>query len=156
MSWQGFEGGIAAAKEGHDVVMTPSSHCYFNRYQGDPATEPESFRGLLTLKKVYSFEPVPPDLTPEEAKHVIGAQGCLWTEYVTDGKTAEHMILPRLTALSEVVWSTPEQRNWNDFNTRLLKMMKRFEAMGINYSQGSFNVDMPASYNEEKRQPERK
>jgi hexosaminidase len=148
MSWQGFEGGIAAAKQGHDVVMTPSSHCYFNRYQGDPATEPESYRGLLTLKKVYSFEPVPPELTPEEAKHIIGAQGCLWAEYVTDGKTAEYMILPRLTALSEVVWSTPEQRNWNDFNTRLLKMMKRFDAMGLKYSQGSFHVDMSATYNE--------
>lgn len=134
MSWQGFEGGIAAARSGHHAVMTPVSHCYFNIYQGDPATEPISYRGLITLQKVYSFEPVPQELTPEEGKYIIGAQGCLWTEYVTDGKTAEHMILPRLTALSEVVWSSPERRTWEGFSTRLPKMMERFDAMGLAYS----------------------
>ncbi|MBE0666927.1 MAG: family 20 glycosylhydrolase, partial [Bacteroidales bacterium] len=148
MSWQGFEGGIAAAKAGHNVVMTPVSHCYFNIYQGDPATEPASYRGLLTLKKVYSFEPVPAELNEEEAEYVIGAQGCLWTEYVTDGRTAEYMILPRMTALSEVVWSAPESRNWERFNDRLVKMMERFDAMGVNCSKGSYRVDMTASYNE--------
>lgn len=148
MSWQGFEGGIAAAGSGHKAVMTPVSHCYFNIYLGDPVTEPESFRGLLTLKKVYSFEPVPPELTDEEAKMIIGAQGCLWTEYVTDGTTAEYMILPRLTALSEVVWSPADARNWEKFNTRLPGMMKRYDAAGINYSRGSFHVDMSASYDE--------
>ncbi len=149
MSWQGFEGGIAAAKAGHNVVMTPVSHCYFNIYQGDPANEPASYRGLLTLKKVYSFEPVPAELNEEEAEYVIGAQGCLWTEYVTDGRTAEYMILPRMTALSEVVWSTPESRNWEGFNDRLVKMMERFDAMGVNCSKGSYRVDMTASYNAE-------
>lgn len=148
MSWQGFEGGIAAARSGHQAVMTPVSHCYFNVYQGDPATEPESFRGLLTLKKVYSFEPVPPELTPEEAKLIIGTQGCLWTEYVTDGSTAEYMILPRLTALSEVAWSPAEKRDWQGFNHRLPKMMERFDQAGINYSRGSFHVDMSASRDE--------
>jgi hexosaminidase len=148
MSWQGFEGGIAAARSGHKAVMTPVSHCYFNIYQGDPATEPESFRGLLTLKKVYSFEPVPPELNAGEAELIIGAQGCLWTEYITDGATAEYMILPRLTALSEVTWSPAEKRNWEDFNIRLLKMMDRFDAAGINYSRGSFHVDMSASYDD--------
>mgnify|MGYP002388083140 CR=1 FL=1 len=131
MSWQGFEGGIAAAKSGHHAVMTPVSHCYFNIYQDDPATEPASFPGLITLEKVYSFEPVPEELTPEEAKFIIGAQGCLWTEYVTDGKTAEYMVLPRLTALSEVVWSAPESQSWEGFSSRLPKMLERFDAMGL-------------------------
>ena len=149
MSWQGFEGGVAAATSGHNAVMTPVSHCYFNVYQDDPANEPASFRGLLTLKKVYSFEPVPAGLTPEEAKFIIGAQGCLWTEYVTDGKTAEYMVLPRLTALSEVLWSAPEKRDWEDFSARLAVMMKRFDAMGVNYSKGSYRVDMNATYNKE-------
>jgi hexosaminidase len=148
MSWQGFEGGTAAARSGHDAVMTPSSYCYFNVYQGDPAIEPASFRGLLTLKKVYSFEPVPPTLTPEEASHIIGAQGCLWTEFVTDGERAEHMILPRLTALAEVMWTPPGERNWEDFSLRLRTMMERFDIMGLNYSIGSFHVDMSASYDE--------
>jgi len=148
MSWQGFEGGVAAAKTGHNAVMTPVSHCYFNIYQGDPSTEPPSYRGLLTLKKVYSFEPVPAELTPEEAKYIIGAQGCLWTEYVTDSKTAEYMILPRLTALSEVVWSAPENRSWEGFSTRLLKMMEHFDAMGVSYSKGSYRVEMAASSSE--------
>jgi hexosaminidase len=148
MSWQGFDGGIAAARSGHKAVMAPVSHCYFSVYQGDPDTEPESFRGRLTLKKVYSFEPVPPELAAEEAKLITGAQGCLWTEYVTDSKTAEYMILPRLTALSEVVWSMADRRDWIDFNKRLPKMMERFEAAGINYSRGSFHVDMSASYDE--------
>ncbi len=148
MSWQGFEGGIAAARSGHRAVMAPVSHCYLNVYQGDPATEPESFRGLLTLKKVYSFEPVPPELTADEAKMIIGAQGCLWTEYISDGATAEYMILPRLTALSEVVWSPAGSRDWEGFNHRLPKMMERFDAAGINYSRGSFHVDMSASYDE--------
>jgi hexosaminidase len=148
MSWQGFEGGEAAARSGHEAVMAPVSHCYFNVYQGDPATEPESFRGLLTLKKVYSFEPVPPELSAEEADFIIGAQGCLWTEYITDGATAEYMILPRLTALSEVVWTPAESRNWEGFNRRLPKMMERFDAAGLNYSRGSYNVDMSASWDE--------
>lgn len=148
MSWQGFEGGIAAARSGHKAVMAPASHCYLSVYQGDPSTEPESFRGRLTLKKVYSFEPVPAGLTQEESRMIIGAQGCLWTEYITDGKTAEYMILPRLSALSEVVWSPASGRNWEDFNNRLPKMMERFEAAGINFSRGSYSVDMSASFDE--------
>jgi hexosaminidase len=137
MSWRGFEGGIEAARAGHDVVMTPISHTYFNLYQADPATEPLAYRGLITLEKVYSFEPVPEGLTYDEAKHIIGAQACLWTEMVHNGKTAEYMILPRLTALSEVLWSAPESRNWDDFIIRLPEMTERFDIMRINYSKSS-------------------
>jgi len=148
MSWQGFEGGIKAATSGHRAVMAPVSHCYFNVYQGDPASEPESFRGLLTLRKVYSFEPVPAELSTEESDFIIGAQGCLWTEYITDGTTAEYMILPRLTALSEVVWTPAGERSWKGFNHRLTQMMKRYDEAGINYSRGSCRVDMSASFDE--------
>lgn len=140
MSWRGFEGGLAAAKSGHHAVMTPVSHCYFNIYQGDPENEPLAFPGLITLKKVYDFEPVPEELTPEEAKYIIGAQGCLWTEFVTDGKTAEYMILPRLTALSEVMWSITENRTWEGFVTRLPKMTERFDAIGLAYARPSVEI----------------
>jgi len=137
MSWRGFDGGIEAAKAGHDVVMTPVSHTYFNLYQADPATEPLAYRGIITLEKVYLFEPVPAGLSEDEAKHIIGAQACLWTEMVPDGRMAEYMILPRLTALSEVLWSAPENRSWDDFIIRLPKMMERFEVMGLNYSKSA-------------------
>ncbi len=148
MSWQGFEGGVMAARTGHKAVMTPTSYCYFNVYQGDPATEPGSFSGLLTLRKVYSFEPVPPELTPEESKYIIGAQACLWAEFIADGRQAEYMLLPRLTALSEVLWSPAGKRDWNSFNQRLKPMMQRFEAAGINHSTGTYRVDMFASWDE--------
>lgn len=137
MSWRGFDGGIEAAKAGHDVVMTPVSHTYFNLYQADPATEPLAYRGMITMEKVYLFEPVPDGLTEDEAKHIIGAQACLWTEMVQDGRTAEYMILPRLTALSEVLWSAPESKSWESFKIRLPGMMKRFDVMGLNYSKSA-------------------
>ena len=139
---------MSAARSGHDAVMTPSCHCYFNVYQEDPETEPPSFRGQLNMKKVCSFELVPPTLTQEKASHITGAQGCLWTEYGLDGRQAEHMILPRLTALSEVMWSPPGKRNWEDFISRLRSMLNRFNIMGLNYHKGSFHVDMSASYDE--------
>jgi hexosaminidase len=137
MSWREFDGGIEAAKAGHNVVMTPVSHTYFNLYQADPATEPLAYRGIINLEKVYLFEPVPDGLTEDEAKHIIGAQACLWTEMVPDGRTAEYMILPRLTAMSEVLWSATESRNWVDFNIRLIRMMEHFDVMGLNYSKSS-------------------
>ena len=137
MSWRGFDGGLEAAKAGHDVVMTPISHTYFNLYQADPATEPLAYRGIISLETVYLFEPVPDGLTEEEAKHIIGAQACLWTEMVTDGRMAEYMILPRLTALSEVLWSSKESRNWEQFKIRLPVMMERFDAIGLNYSKSA-------------------
>lgn len=146
MSWRGFEGGIAAAKSGHEVVMTPTSHCYFNVYQGDAADEPEAFSGYLSLKKVYSFEPVPSGLTDEEAKFIIGGQGDLWTEMVRDGSRAEYMVLPRMTALSEVLWSPRESRDWQRFNTNLTSMTRRFDVMGLNYSKGTYKVEMSPSF----------
>ncbi|MES2747970.1 MAG: beta-N-acetylhexosaminidase, partial [Bacteroidota bacterium] len=106
MSWRGTEGGIAAAKENHDVVMSPGSHCYFDHYQGDPKHEPLAFGGYTTVEKVYSFNPIPTELTAEEGKYILGAQGNVWTEYINTPQEVEYMAMPRMAALSEVVWGT--------------------------------------------------
>jgi hexosaminidase len=146
MSWRGMAGGVEAAEMGHDVVMTPGSHCYFDHYQADPATEPKAWGGFTTLKKVYSFNPVPQKLDQAKARHILGAQGNVWTEYMKTPEKVEYMILPRMTALSEVLWSTPESRDWENFSVRMEKMYKRFEQMGVNYSEGSFQVSMRAKF----------
>ncbi|NQV42244.1 MAG: family 20 glycosylhydrolase [Candidatus Marinimicrobia bacterium] len=142
MSWRGFKGGVAAAKAGHDVVMTPTSHVYFDYYQGDPKTEPQAIGGYTPLKKVYSYEPIPEELSAEEAKYVLGSQANLWTEFVKTTSHAEYMVLPRMTALSEVLWSAKDHRDWPDFQKRLQGLLPRFKALGWNYSPGTFLVDI--------------
>ena len=133
MSWRGMEGGIEAAREGHDVIMTPTSHCYFDYYQADPEQEPLAIRGLTPLEKVYSFEPVPEMLSAEDAEHILGAQGNVWTEYMATTDYVEYMVFPRMLALSEVVWSPPDLRNWEDFVQRLPDHLRYFDALGVNY-----------------------
>ncbi len=133
MSWRGTEGGIAAAKAHHDVVMSPTSHCYFDYYQGDPAYEPEAIGGYLPLHKVYSFEPTPSELNEEEQKYVLGAQGNVWTEYIPTPADVEYMALPRMCALAEVVWTSKELKNYDDFEFRMGKQYLRLDAMGANY-----------------------
>ncbi|WP_346858051.1 family 20 glycosylhydrolase [uncultured Draconibacterium sp.] len=140
MSWRGSGPGTEAAKLGHDVVMTPTSHCYFDYYQGDPSLEPKAFGGKITLKKVYHYEPVPENLTTEEAKHIIGAQANIWTEQMPNGKHVEYMIMPRMTALSEVLWSTKESRDWGNFSKRMETQYQRFEKLDINYATSAFQV----------------
>lgn len=140
MSWRGTQGGIDAAKQGHDVIMTPESHCYFNFYQGPQNEEPLAFDGYTPLSKVYEFDPVVPTMTPEEAKHVLGGQANLWAEYLPGPKDSEYMIFPRLAALSEVLWSTKETRNWNDFTSRLTYLLQRYNYLGINYAKSAFLV----------------
>jgi hexosaminidase len=142
MSWRGEAGGIAAAKAGHDVIMTPTSHVYFDYYQGDPTTEPQAIGGYLTLKKVYSYEPIPAELNKDEQKYILGSQGNLWTEFVKTQDHAEYMVLPRMTAMAEVVWTEAEKREWNDFYSRLHKLFPRFEQLGWNYSQGTFLLEI--------------
>jgi hexosaminidase len=139
MSWRGFEGGIEAAKMGHDVVMCPTSHCYFDYYQANPDNEPEAIGGYTTLKQVYSFRPTPPVLTDKEARHILGAQGNVWTEYIATPEHAEYMALPRMSALAEVVWSPDSLLQWQDFNQRMLKQMERLDAMNVNYSLSAYN-----------------
>ena len=133
MSWRGMDGGITAAKLGHDVVMSPGDYAYLDFYQGDPATEPLAICCYLPLDTVYAFEPVPRELTPQQATHILGAQGNLWTEYISTPWYAEYMLLPRMMALSEVVWSPKEARNWNSFVARLPAQFARLDAMGMNY-----------------------
>jgi len=146
MSWRGVEGGIASARMGHQVIMCPVSHCYFDYYQANPEFEPEAIGGFTTLKKVYHYEPVPEELNAEEAKYISGAQGNLWTEYIATPDHAEYMALPRMTALAEVVWSKKEARNWDDFRQRFETEKKRLKLMDVNYSEGSWQVDFTTTY----------
>jgi hexosaminidase len=133
MSWRGMQGGIEAARQGHDVVMTPTSHVYFDYLQGDSAQEPLGIGGFLPLEKVYGFEPVPAELSLDEARRILGAQGNLWTEYIPTESHAEYMANPRLLALSEVVWSPPEGRDFSDFARRLPWHLERMDAKGVHY-----------------------
>jgi len=131
MSWRGMEGGIEAARQGHDVIMTPTSHMYFDYYQAPKEKEPLAIGGLLPLQKVYMFEPTPEALTGEEAEYVLGVQANLWTEYIPTGDYAEYMAYPRACALAEVAWTPQENRDYTDFHQRLQHHVKRLEAMGV-------------------------
>ena len=133
MSWRGTEGGIAAARAGHDVVMTPTSHLYFDYYQGARRYEPLAGGGMVTLEQVYSYEPVPAVLTAAQAKHILGAQGNVWTEYMKDASHVEYMVLPRMLALAEVTWSPRQVRNWASFTARLPRELAALDSLGVNY-----------------------
>jgi hexosaminidase len=133
MSWRGTAGGIAAAREGHDVVMAPTSHTYLDYYQSrDLKKEPRAFGGFLPLDTVYAYEPVPAALNAAEAKHILGAQGQLWTEYMKTPRHVEYMAFPRLSALSEVVWTPAALKDFADFRARLEVHMRRLAALGVN------------------------
>ncbi len=140
MSWRGTDGAVQAAKEKHNVILTPGSHCYFDHYQSDNENEPLAFGGFLPLEKVYSFNPIPEELNEEEAKYVLGAQGNVWTEYIQTPEKVEYMAFPRAIALSEVVWSTEEHRNYPDFINRLEHFNKRLDAMNVNYANHLYEV----------------
>lgn len=133
MSWRGTEGGIAAAKMGHDVVMSPNNECYFDHYQGDKETEPLAIGGYTDLKDVYSYEPIPKELTEIEAEHILGAQANVWTEYIATEDHLEYMVLPRMCALSEVIWNAPENKNYEDFIARLKQHLIRLENKNYNF-----------------------
>lgn len=140
MSWRGEAGGIEAAKMGHDVVMTPGNPLYFDHYQAGPEGEPMAIGGMNTLKKVYDYNPIPKELNAEQAKHVLGAQANLWAEYITKPAGVEYMVLPRMAALAEVVWSTQESKDFKNFSERLLTQFRAYEQKGYNYSPGNFTV----------------
>ncbi|MDE3066622.1 MAG: beta-N-acetylhexosaminidase [Verrucomicrobiota bacterium] len=132
MDWIG--GAVEAASAGHDVVMTPTTYCYFDHYQStNHATEPRAIGGFLPLKQVYSFEPVPANLPAPDDSRILGAQANLWTEYVASLPHAEYMLFPRLCALAEVVWSPKDARNWKDFQQRLAVNERRLDESGVNY-----------------------
>lgn len=132
MSWQGEAGGIAAAKENHQVIMTPGSHVYLDHSQTKNEKE-VTIGGFLPLEKVYSYEPIPKELNEQQAKYVLGAQGNVWTEYMANPAKVEYMIFPRLSALSEVLWSPKESKNWTEFQTKIETMKKRYTMWGANY-----------------------
>jgi hexosaminidase len=134
MSWRGEDGGIAAARAGHDVVMAPGSRTYFDHYQSaDTAAEPLAIGGYLPLDTVYSYEPVPAALTDAEARHVLGSQGQVWTEYIPDAKRVEYMAFPRACALAEVLWTPKAERDFADFTTRLATHLERLRVLDVNY-----------------------
>ena len=141
MSWRGMEGGIEAAQLGHDVIMTPTSFCYFDYYQtADTQDEPLGIGGYVPIEKVYSLEPVPAALTKEQGKHILGAQANLWTEYIASTEHVEYMILPRMAALAEVQWTQPEKKDFKDFTTRLARLMKFYQRDGFNYAKHVFDL----------------
>ncbi|MDT8369786.1 MAG: family 20 glycosylhydrolase [Longimicrobiales bacterium] len=133
MSWRGTAGGVEAARAGHDVVMTPTSHMYFDYYQGDPEREPLAFGGYLPLEQVYAFEPVPAELSADEARHILGVQANVWTEYMKTPDHVEYMVFPRLFALAEVAWSEPAARSFASFFNRMGWHMERLDALGVRY-----------------------
>ncbi len=131
MSWRGMAGGIAAARQGHDVVMAPTDSNYLDYYQGDPRFEPPAIGGFVPLEKVYAFEPIPAELTADEARRVLGGQANLWTEYVASPKHASYMMWPRLAALAEAVWSDRARRGWESFRSRLGGLRRGLLAAGM-------------------------
>jgi len=135
MSWQGEKGGIEAAKMGRDVVMTPSSHLYFDFQQVDEADELGATWGgyPIPLKLVYAYDPIPAELSDAEAVHILGAQGSVWTEHIQTPSQVEYMVVPRMLGLSEIAWTSMERRGWDDFERRVIGEYGRFDLMGLTY-----------------------
>ncbi len=134
MSWRGESGGIQAAQEGHDVVMAPNTYTYLDYYQDDDKErEPLAIGGYLPLERVYGYDPIPLTLDSEQARHVLGTQGQLWTEYMPTPEHVEYMAFPRLCALAEVAWTPPERKEWLDFNIRLQTHLLRLDGLLVHY-----------------------
>ncbi|MHB8631532.1 MAG: beta-N-acetylhexosaminidase [Candidatus Limnocylindria bacterium] len=133
MSWRGTKGGIAAAKQGHDVVMAPQEDLYFDHYQGDPEHEPLAIGGMTPIEDTYRYEPVPTELSAAEAAHVLGPEACLWTEYLPTIDQVEYMAYPRALALAEIAWSAREARDWESFQRRLPAALAFLDRLGVRY-----------------------
>jgi hexosaminidase len=134
MSWRGIQGGIAAARENHDVIMTPNAQTYFDHYQSRPTTaEPLAIGGYLPIDSVYMYEPIPRELEPALAKHILGAQAQLWTEYMPNAKHVEYMAWPRMSALAEVLWTPIARKDLADFKQRLPAQLRRLDVLDVNY-----------------------
>ena len=140
MSWRGTSGGVQAAQLGHDVIMTPNDICYFDHYQGDPENEPLAIGGMTKLSEVYNYEPIPDDLSPNRIKHILGAQANVWTEYLVKPEDITYMVLPRMAALAEVVWSPKDKRDWKSFYAKLPYHFALYREMGLNYSESVNNL----------------
>lgn len=138
MSWRGIQGGIEAARQHHDVIMTPIQRLYFSNPRINKMT------GFEWMNRVYNFEPVPAELTDAEKKFVIGTQGCIWTEWTADSTKMEWQILPRMAALSEIQWTLPEHKNFDRFMERLPEMLKIYSDLGYGYRKDVFAADTVA------------
>lgn len=149
MLWRDRETAIKAAKDGHEVIMTPGSHCYFDFYQADPMTEVEAIGGYTPLRKVYSFEVVPDESL---AQFFIGGQANLWAEYIPTYEHVEYMVMPRMIALSEALWSSKENRNWDDFKLRLQNQLPRLDYLGINYHKPTYELELMTKLDEVNKQ----
>jgi hexosaminidase len=133
MSWRGTEGGIMAANQNHNVVMTPGTHCYFDHYQGNPEKEPLAIGGFTNLEKVFSFNPLPAGLPADKAEYILGAQANVWTEYILTESHIEYMVLPRMTALSQVLWSGDKKGSFENFEKGIYLFMEALKKQGYNY-----------------------
>lgn len=148
MSWRGVKGGLEASAEGHDVVMTPGTHCYFDHYQGPMNTEPLAWGGYSPVSKVYQFDPIVDSMTKSQASHVLGGQANLWSEYIPTTSQSEYMIFPRLAALSETLWSPKSHRNWDEFSSRMISLFKRYDYQGINYAKSAYTITADTKVND--------
>lgn len=133
MSWRGMAGGIKAAKLGHEVIMSPTDYAYLDYCEGKPPLEPDCMVGYLPMKQVYAFDPAPPSLTPEQAKHILGGQGNLWTEYVTSTAQVEAKYWPRALAIADVTWASPSARDWDGFQRRMGAQLATLDRLKVHY-----------------------
>lgn len=141
MSWQGTEGGIAAAEMGHDAIMSPGNYVYFDHFQSRSIDEPLAIHGITPLSETYSYNPMPEAFAgTEKAKHILGAQGQLWTEYVPTPEKAEYMVLPRLSAVAEINWTPLANQSWQSFSARLPNLFARFDAMDVNAARSVYAI----------------
>ncbi len=142
MSWRSIESGVVAARQQHDVVMTPERFCYFNFFQSEPGQEPLAFGGYLPLATVYAYDPTPNGLTAEQSHHILGAQANLWTEYISSGEGVEYQLWPRVAAFAEVVWTDKPRRDYADFSRRLPTEFERLRLLGVNFASSFYDVTM--------------
>ncbi|MFD2934534.1 glycoside hydrolase family 20 protein [Spirosoma flavum] len=149
MSWRGTEGGVAAAKQKHTVVMTPTGTCYMDYYQGNPATEPLAIGGYLPLDRVYAYEPMPAELSPAEQKYILGVQGNIWTEYTPTPEAVEYMVFPRAIAIAELGWMQAGPHNFEDFAQRLKNHLPRLAAVPVNYAKRLFDITASTQPNDQ-------
>ena len=147
MGWRGEASGLQAATAGYDVIMAPNTYLGFERYQGDPRIQPEAVDGDTPLSAVYAYNPIPAGLAADKQKHILGAQGTMWTQYTPTTEQVEYMVFPRALALAEVVWSAPAQHDWDDFNERLQQHYRLLQQWDVNYCRPSYIVGIEVDFN---------
>ncbi|SMO85481.1 hexosaminidase [Saccharicrinis carchari] len=152
MYWGGHDGTADALRENHPTVLTQGSHLYFDHYQSLSAQEPKAFGGFAPLKKVYELEPVPEELEPQYTQNVLGVQANLWTEYMPTPQRIEYMLFPRIAALAEIAWSGKSQKSWPHFRNKMNSMLKRYDAMGLNYATSALRPEIRFELQQDSRQ----